>query len=703
MRALLTLTLILLVAALPARAQAPAALVADRLDILAGDRLVATGNVEVLQNGTRLRAARVEYDRSENRLTIAGPITVTDASGALLTADSAELSADLRDGLLRGARLVLDQQLQMAANEVNRIGGRYTQLSHTVASSCRVCAAQPTPLWEIRARRVIHDQQERQIYFDSAQFRFAGVPVMWVPRLRMPDPTLTRATGFLMPSFVSSSRLGVGMRLPYFVKLGDSRDLTLTPFLATKNARSLGLRYRQAFRAGQFAIDGTLSYDDLLPGRRGYVTTTGTFDLGRGFALKFSGEAVSDRAYLQDYGISNKDRLSSRAEITRTRRGEYISGRLIHFHSIRAGEVNSTLPSLVGDLTWTRRIAVPGIGGTATLGLQTHGHRRSSQTDGDDGRDVVRTTLHADWRRDWVLPGGVLAAVQAGVAADLHRVGQDRRFADRIGSHTPQALVELRWPLTRVTASGATEVLEPVLQLAWSRAPNTVPNEDSTLIEFDEGNLFALSRFPGADRRESGTRANLGLGWTRIGPGGWTLAALAGRVLRLTDRGQFTAASGLSGSKSDWLAALNVSAPDGWAFQGRAVFDDRLDLARSELRLRLERQRYGLSTAWIWAEADIAETRPTNTSEWVMDARYQLSDNWAAMASGRYDFTADRATSGGLGLEFANECLRVDLSLSRRFTSSTSVRPTTDFGLSVDLVGFGSGRAAGPVGRACRR
>ena len=43
-----------------------------------------------------------------------------------------------------------------------------------------------------------------------------------------------------------------------------------------------------------------------------------------------------------------------------------------------------------------------------------------------------------------------------------------------------------------------------------------------------------------------------------------------------------------------------------------------------------------------------------------------------------------------------------NLSLSRRYTSSTSVQPSTDFGLSVELLGFGGGSAAGAA-KVCRR
>jgi LPS-assembly protein len=703
-RPALALALILSALMAPAaRAQEAATLVADRVQVAANRTLIAEGGVEVLHKGARLRATRITYDRVAGTLDIAGPLVLTDDAGTVVLADAAHLSDDLRDGLLQSARVVLERQLQIAANEVQRLGGRHTVMSRAVASSCRVCETNATPLWEIRARRVIHDQVERQIYFDNAQVRIGGVPVLWFPHLRMPDPTLDRTTGFLMPRLISTSRLGTGVQLPYFITLGQSRDLTLTPLLASKNVQSLGFRYRQAFRRGEVAATGALSFDRTGNGRRGWLGAEGRFDLPAGFELRFAAEMVSDPAYFRDYGLSDKDRLDSHLVISRTRAGEHIGARLVHVHSIRSGEVNATLPQLSADLSWVRRLAVPGLGGTATLAFDAHAHRRSSDLD-VVGRDMARATLSAFWRRDWVGPAGILAAVEAGATFDMHRIGQDSGWPRHVNTATPAALVELRWPWARVDARGTADVIEPVVQLVWSRAtpPGHVPNEDSTLVEFDEGNLFGFNRFAGADRREGGARINAGLQWTRTTAGGWHTVASAGRVFRLTGAGQFTAASGLGGRRSDWLAALHVAGPDGMLFQGRAVFDDRLQLARGEMRLGIDRDRYGLAAGWLWAEADAAENRLTNTAEWVVDGRVRLSQGWTARGSARYDFDARRTTAAALGLEFANECLRVDLTVARRFTTSATVAPTTDFGLSIDLLGFGGARPAGPAGRACR-
>jgi LPS-assembly protein len=99
--------------------------------------------------------------------------------------------------------------------------------------------------------------------------------------------------------------------------------------------------------------------------------------------------------------------------------------------------------------------------------------------------------------------------------------------------------------------------------------------------------------------------------------------------------------------------------------------------------------------------ADAKEDREFPVSELELEGRVKLSPNWTARADARYDFTADRAATAGLRVEWRNECVRVDLSLSRQFTSSTSVRPTTDVGLSVELLGFGGASSPGPA-RACR-
>ena len=324
---------IILLCLLPISAAAQmqaATLVADSVTLSPNNRLVAQGNVEVFYETTRLSAERIIYDPESDRLLIEGPILIQTSDGTLFTADRADIDPRLENGLLVSARMILNRQLQLAANQIDRVDGRYTQLTRVAATSCSVCG-QEDPLWDIRARHVTHDQQERQLFFDDAVFRIRGLPILWLPRLRLPDPTLDRATGLLLPEMKSSNLLGFGLKLPYFIKLGDHRDLTLTPYFST-STNTLEFRYRQAYLSGGIEINGAVSQDDIRPGEtRYYLFADGSFALGNDYNLRFALQNTSDDGYLLDYGYSSKDRLESGVWIERIREDELFSGQLVAF------------------------------------------------------------------------------------------------------------------------------------------------------------------------------------------------------------------------------------------------------------------------------------------------------------------------------------------------------------------------------------
>ena len=697
-----------------APAAGPAAtLLADRIHLGAGSVLIAEGSVEVYFNGSRLSAARIVYDGTTGTLAIEGPLwlSLPDGGGMVLLATSAELSDDLRDGLLQGARMVLADEMQLAANTIRRSEGRYTTLDEVVASSCQICVIDPTPLWEIRARRVVHDAVDRDITYEGAQFRAFGVPLAYIPRLTTPDPSVERRSGLLQPRLRTTSALGTGIKLPYFLALGESRDLTVAPYVSTSRTVTVDIRYREALDFGAIEVRGAVSRDDILPGAtRGYLFADAGFSLPAGFALDLDLRAVTDDAYVLDYDITDADRLWSGASVQRVLPDQMIWLRMGRTQSLRDDESNTTQPMLAGTFSWTEVLHPALIGGEVVFEAGLSGYQRSSTSafdgidDSDlvaDGRDALRASVSAEWRRGWLLPGGVEASALLGYSADFQAVAQDAAFAPRVFAHAPRAALELRWPWLRSTGS-ATDVIEPVAQLVWTGTTiAAAPNEDSVLVEFDEGNLFTLSRFPGRDAREAGLRANLGFGWTRHDAAGWSASVLAGRVLRWADLGQFDATSALGGARSDWLLATKVQTAGGLEIANRALFDDDLRFSRDELMLALHRPQLSLEAGYLWMQAAPAEGRPDPTKELVLETSYSWESGWAASLGTRYDFFADRAATAEVGLRYANECVVVDLSLSRRFTSSTSVTPQTDFGMTVELVGFGG--SSGGRRRTCMR
>lgn len=697
----------------PAQAQTftpepSATILADHVAVSGNNVLTASGQVEMFYEGRRLTARGLRYDQSTGQVTLSGPIRLTEPGeeGSVILADQAELSRDLQNGILTGARLVLARELQLAAQKITRTDGHLTRFDNVVASSCQVCVLHPVPIWDIRAKEITHDSNTKRLRFRNAQLRAFGVPIAALPRLSLPDPTVTRAAGILRPRIRSNSRLGVGIELPWFQPIGDHHDLTITPLVTSKNSRSLGLAGRHALRSGKLSWSGQGTRDRLIPDKtRGYLFAQGSFALPRHYRLGMQLQATSDDSYLSDYAITDADRLWSGVTLDRVRKDKMVVGSLGYFHSLRAGENNSTSPSWVSTLTWTRRFRPALLGGEAGLTFDATAFRRSSSAP-VVGRDMARAGISADWRRNWLLPHGLLASAEMGLALDHYLIGDDPTLPDSVTRVDPTAALELRWPLVR-NSGGATHVLEPVMRLDLSRNNlKDVPNEDSRLAEFDESNLFAPSRFAGEDRRETGLRLAVGASWTRMDPAGWSLGVTAGRIWRAENPLESSAGGLSAGRRSDWLMAVHYGDDDGLRISTRALIDDKLRIRRNETRLAWQNARTDLSVAYLWIKADPTEGRTTDLSELMLDSRFDLGRGWSGGVNMRYDATAKHAARVGGTLTYTNECVSVDLSLSRKRTSSSTVSGETNIGLSVRLAGFGrspgESRIARPQPRCMR-
>lgn len=677
-----------------------ASLKADHISFTSGtEMLVASGHVEIIFGTSRLEATAITYDGRHDVIRADGPLRLSDGERVVILAEFAELSGDMQDGILKGARMVLDRQMQLATVEISRSEGRYTQMTQAAVSTCTVTEANPTPLWQIRARQVIHDQDQKYLYFQGAQLRIGQLPVAYLPRMRVPDPSVRRASGFLVPGITSSDRLGVGISAPYFLTFGDYADITLTPHLYSYGSATLGFAYRQRFARGWLDVTGAFSHDgQSVYDRRAYLFADGEFRLTRGLRAVLHLESVSDPLYLSRHGFSDTTRLNSRIGLEHISRRTRFETGVAGYRSLSSPVANDTIPFLIGDLSMRHRLGTPVFGGEVGLTIEGLSFSRRSSVD-VVGRDGYRLSAGADWSRSWISRGGLQIETIAAVSADHYRISGDSGFVTPVTRTTPVLAADFRLPLIRRT-SRATIVIEPRAQLVWSNpSGGAVADEDSQLVEFDSVSLFSLNRFSGRDRQETGLRANIGFGYSRRAISGWAIDAEIGRVFRTKDNGQFTAASGLAGITSSYVLAAQISLPDRFRLVQRAVFDDRLVLSRNETRLAWWSDRFDVTTGYSWFVKDAAGNTVSDRADWLAEAGWNLAGNWRTGASWRYDLVTNAASDAGLALTYSNDCIKVDLSLSRRYVSSSNVSPSTNLALEVALTGFGN-RGSGSSAKA---
>jgi LPS-assembly protein len=280
-------------------------------------RVAAVGNVQIYYGGSTLEANRVVYDQKTKRLRAEGNVRLTEEDGKITYGEIMDLSDNYRDGFVDSLRLDAPDQTRMAAARAERSGGNFTVFHNGVYTACLPCKDDPRkpPQWQVKAARIIHDQNEKMIYFEDARIEFFGQPLVWLPYFSSPDPTVKRKTGLLMPTASTSSVYGAAIEVPYYWALAPDYDATFAPMITTKQGPLLQGEFRQRLINGAYSIRAAGIYqldkdyfrrDDgtYTPGFRdwrGSLESTGLFALNNSWVLGWDGTLLSDRTFLQDY------------------------------------------------------------------------------------------------------------------------------------------------------------------------------------------------------------------------------------------------------------------------------------------------------------------------------------------------------------------------------------------------------------------
>jgi LPS-assembly protein len=665
--------------------------------------VIAKGNVEISQGGRVLRANRVIYNQKTRTVTAVGKVSLTEPGGHVVFADRVVLKDDLRDGVVRNFRMLFPDETRVAANSAVRSEGKKTTMNKVVFSPCKLCPTNPErpPLWQLKARRVVHNQETHDIEYFDGWLEIFGLPVVYSPYFRHPDPTVKRRTGFLRPVYGSDQQLGAFIRVPYFIVLGPDKDLTVTPTFFTKVRPSLGLDWRHRVPNGAYDIRSSVTYVKRLDNAgneingnvtRGHFFTRGLFDIDSIWRFGWDGGWTTDDTYLRRYDITSIDNITSTAFLEGFNGRSYASARFYHFQGLRITDVYDQTP-IVAPLVDYSVIGKP-LGPSGEYGRWSFDANVMSlqRIDGPNSR---RLSLTGGWEVPFTTEMGFLIRVGANVQGDLYWVQAvpdpdapppGNKFYGVTGRLFPQGYVDWRYPLVRELGN-VRHVLEP--RVSFIAAPNygnpfKIPNEDSLDVELDDTNVFALNRFNGLDRVDQGLRVVYGVSSSFYGNRGGKTEIFLGNSYRFTNRHQFPSESGLDERFSDLVGRIDIQ-PSNFL---HVLYRFRLGTQRFR-RKRHEITaaagppwlRLGLSYFYFQGNENNAEFGEREEILGTLFAR--LNKNWALRGVSRYDIENDKPVEYSLGAVFRNECCTVDFSYTRSFTTDRDVKASNRFLLRI--------------------
>jgi LPS-assembly protein len=139
-------------------------------------------------------------------------------------------------------------------------------------------------------------------------FYIKDIPVFYVPWMIYPAKR-ERQTGFLVPTLSNSSQRGFDVRLPFFLNLSPSADLTIVPRICTKRAFQTSAEFRyvpwedfQGRFYGEYTYDWQYAQRDKPQSNRFYATWQHDQEVLDLLRLKVNGNWVSDRDYFEFWG-----------------------------------------------------------------------------------------------------------------------------------------------------------------------------------------------------------------------------------------------------------------------------------------------------------------------------------------------------------------------------------------------------------------
>jgi LPS-assembly protein len=333
---------------------------ADEIDVYVDPtlRIVANGNVVFTNPEGRVAAERVEFNIGK------GTGTFHMATGSMSLGEAAN----------RAEFGNQDPDVYFYGETIEKVGERSYRITKGGFTTC----VQPTPRWEVVSGSIVLNLNDYAIARNML-LRVKGVPLVYLPLIYYPIQDDDRATGFLLPTYGTSTLRGNSISNAFFWAIGRSHDATFFHDWFTRTGQGAGAEYR--FIAGQQSAGNFRVYRfdqrervfteggraGVLPAGTTYqVMGAATQGLGRGLRaherVDFISDLVTQQLYQQNTFQATNPTRTVEAGLSGVWSGLSASAlyqRTETFSSIRSSSLYGSTPRVTAALAPQQLFGLP--------------------------------------------------------------------------------------------------------------------------------------------------------------------------------------------------------------------------------------------------------------------------------------------------------------------------------------------------------
>jgi LPS-assembly protein len=221
-------------------------------DEATGRRIDCGNTVYELRGGVKFSADCIEYSREEGTLIARGNVVFTNPEGRI-AAELVEFNTNTGVGTFHEASGLMslgpeadrrqfgnqDPDIYFWGKRIEKRGPRRYDIVDGGLTTC----VQPTARWDLRMGNVRLNLDDYAIA-RNAVLRVKGVPLLYLPLIYYPIQDDDRATGFLLPTYGSSTLRGQALSNAFFWAIGRSQDATFFHDWFTRTGQGFGTEYR---------------------------------------------------------------------------------------------------------------------------------------------------------------------------------------------------------------------------------------------------------------------------------------------------------------------------------------------------------------------------------------------------------------------------------------------------------------------------
>ena len=577
------------------------------------------------------------------------------------------------------------------SNTVN-IYDRKTKFTKSIFTLCDYRKDDKCPPWSLQAKQMLHDEKKKTIFYDNAVIKVYDFPILYLPKLSHPDPSVKRRSGFLVPSFSDSKNLGEGLDISYFWALNKDKDFTLKNKLyVSENPLFLG-EYRQAFEKSNLILD--FGYTQGYKKKSATKTTGEKSHFFSKYVKNFTGknnsensikitiQDVSNDKYLKLYKIKSNlveyenETLENSFAYDRENENSFLGFQASAYETLKEGysdKYEYILPDVIYDKNLIANNKYGNLDFTSNLNIHNY-----------DTNKFKRFLVNdLDWK---FKTNNFMSGIKGNLIGKLKNVNYETKNVSEFKNDPESEFFGALGYLSKIdlfkSNNNQDYLLTPKILLRY--APGNMRKQED-YIKLNNKNIFNLDRLNSYDNFESGLSATLGFDYGIKDNNDKEINFSIGQIINNKENKDMPESSSLDEKLSDLVGNANVKLNDSFNVNYNFALDQNYkDMNYNEVGFNFDANPIKFDIDYLQEKKHIG-----NQEYFKTNLEYAKGDNGILGFEMKRNIITNSSEYYNLSYEYINDCLRAGLVYRREFYNDSELEAENSLMFKITLTPFG--------------